>query len=463
MIRRYCISLLAVLGSVVTTAAGDFPLTFRTIPAKDVMAFGGGSGSYGMLSLTKPAGLKKEPKAVSAHALYGQCRESRDAAAFLFRLDESKGDGKGYDRLIVDMNQNGDLTDDPVIEREVLSKERKETPPDQVLWGPIPAPAGQKVAGARPVYFAQTYIFNGELLRRDLGTRNVNIPIGQLRLKAGWYLDTTVELNGVKQKMGVYDANSDLRLGEGPQAVTYTNQGEKLWYFTDGDSLLVDADGSGTFDNDVFQSESCAFGPIVYLGATPYKVALAADNTSLRVEPWTEALAEVALVPHGDQVRSVTLAREQPDASWQLIRAGTADGKIKVPPGNYRLYACDLLGKAALREQVMASGYQRTPRKPVSFTAGKGNSLPCGAPLEIKVTAEKAKPRLPGFLSREPTDSKVDSEFELSVDANVVGAGGEVYSTYLKKEKSWERPPKPAFTIADAQGKKVKDGNLEYG
>ena len=171
-----------------------------------------------MLSLTKPAGLKKEPKAVSAHALYGQCRESRDAAAFLFRLDESKGDGKGYDRLIVDMNQNGDLTDDPVIEREVLSKERKETPPDQVLWGPIPAPAGQKVAGARPVYFAQTYIFNGELLRRDLGTRNVNIPIGQLRLKAGWYLDTTVELNGVKQKMGVYDANSDLRLGEGPQA-----------------------------------------------------------------------------------------------------------------------------------------------------------------------------------------------------------------------------------------------------
>ena len=115
MIRRNCISLLAVLGGIVTAAAGDFPLTFRTIPAKDVMAFGGGSGSYGMLSLTKPAEVKKEPKAVSAHALYGQCRESRDAAAFLFRLDESKGDGKGYDRLIVDMNQNGDLDRKSVV------------------------------------------------------------------------------------------------------------------------------------------------------------------------------------------------------------------------------------------------------------------------------------------------------------------------------------------------------------
>jgi hypothetical protein len=448
------------LGAVVTVGAGDFPLTFRTIPAKEVMAFGGGSGSFGMLSLAKPAGLKREPEAVSPHALYGQCRESRDGPGFIFRLDESKGDGKGYDRLIVDMNQNGDLTDDPVVERVVLPGERKGAAPDQELWGPIQAPAGQKIAGGRPVYFAQTYIFNRDLLRRGQEMRNLNMMIGQLRLKAAWYLDTTVELNGVKQKMGVYDANSNLRLGEVPQPVTYTNRGEKVWYFSAGDSLLVDADGSGTFDNDVFQSESCAFGPIVYLGPTPYKVALAADNTSLRVEPWTEALAEVALVPHGDQVRNVTLAWEQPDASWQLIRAGTADGKIKVPPGNYRLYACDLLGKAMLRDQVMASGYQRTPLKPVHFDAGKGNSLPCGAPLEIKVTAEKAKPQLTGLLAKEP---KVDSEFELRVDANVIGAGGEVYSTYLKKEKFWERPPKPTFTIADAQGKKVKDGNLEYG
>ena len=402
-------------------------------------------------------------KAVSAHPLYGECAGDRDGAAFLFRLDESKGTGKGYDRLIVDMNRNGDLTDDPVVERAVLPGERKGTAPDQQLWGPIQAPERQKIAGGRPVYFAETYMFNRDLLRVGQTKPEYNLLIGQLRMKAGWYLDTTAELNGVKRKMGVYDADSDLRLGEVPQPVTRTNRGEQVWYFTDGDKLLLDADGSGTFDNDVFQSESCAFGPIVYLGPVPYKVALAADNTSLRVEAWTEALAEVALVPHGDAVRSVTLAWEQPDGSWRLIRAGTADGKAKVPPGNYRLYACDLLGKTIMREQVMASGYQRELQKPVRVAAGKGNSLPCGPPLEIKIAAEKAKPGRLGLLFNEPSSSKEESESELSIRANVVGAGGEVYSTYLRKDKFWGRLSKPTFTIVDAQGKKLKDGNLEFG
>ena len=57
--------------------------------------------------------------------------------------------------------------------------------------------------------------------------------------------------------------------------------------FPAGDYFLVDADGSGSFENDVFQSEACPFGPILYLGAKAYKVALAPDCKSLRVEPWT--------------------------------------------------------------------------------------------------------------------------------------------------------------------------------
>jgi hypothetical protein len=35
-----------------------------------------------------------------------------------FRLDEPQGKGKGYDRLILDLNRNGDLTDDPVWKAE---------------------------------------------------------------------------------------------------------------------------------------------------------------------------------------------------------------------------------------------------------------------------------------------------------------------------------------------------------
>jgi hypothetical protein len=467
MMRARYVGLLATLAAMATASAGDYPLNFRTIPAKDVMAFPGGSGASGTLLTGKPATLKKEPKAVSAHPIYGQCRAGRGGPTFVFRLDESKGDGKGYDRLIMDMNQNGDLTDDAVVQRVTLSTDRRVTTPDMALWGPIEAPADKKIDGGRPVYYAQTYLYNTELLRRSPSSRSSSATIsflGQLQLKAGWYLDTTVELNGRKQKVGVYDGNGNFRLGDAPQMVTYTNRESKSWSSSAGDSVLVDADGSGTFDNDLFQSESFAFGPIVYFGPQAYKLALAADCTSMHLEPWTEALADVALVPRGDQVRTVTLVWQRPsESAWQLLIVGTKDGKIQVPPGKYQLYSCELLGNAGSRDQVMASGSLRTVQKPVQVAVGQANSLRCGAPLEIKVTAEKSKASatlLSGLLSRE---SKTDSDAELRINAAVFGAGGESYSSYRKGEKLRTEPTKPTFFVLDSRGRKVKDGNLEFG
>ena len=448
------------MGATASVSGEDFPLTFRTIPAKDVMSFSGGSGTYGQVGLAKPAKLRKEPKAMSRHPLYGVCRDMPTGPAFLFRLDESKGDGKGYDRLIVDMNQNGDLSDDSVAQRAVLPSDRRVVSPAQMLFGPIQAPADKAVAGGRPVYFAQVYIFNQELLTS--GQPDQDITAGQLMLKAGWYLDATVEINGLKQKVGVYDSDSNLHLGDVSRSQTYTNRAEISWYFRPGDTLLVDTDGSGSFENDALQSKACPFGPILYLGGKAYKVALAPDCKSLRVEPWTEALAEVALKPQGDQVRNVTLGWEQPSGQWQLIRPAVTDGKVMLPPGNYRLYACNLVGKGATRDQVMVSGMQRVPQTPVSIVAGKANSFDCGAPLDIKVTAAKVGARTQLMLGQGTANARDDGESMLRISANVIGAGGEIYSTFQKGSDFRSRPPKPSFTIVQA-GKTVANGNLEFG
>ena len=455
--------------TIATTVSGeDFPLTFRTIPAKDVMSFPGSAGTYAQLRSPKPSKLKREPKAMSSKALYGECGDTRTGPVFLVRLDESKGDGKGYDQLIVDMNQNGDLTDDPVAGRVVLTTERQTSARDTLLFGPIQAPAGKTFAGGRPVYYAQVYlyesvVFDSFRILPSSARRAPNITSGQLTLKAGWYLDTTVTLNGLKQKVGVLDGNSNLRLGDVSQPSLSTSRGEKSWYFRSGDSLLVDDDGSGTFENNAFQSEACPFGPILYLGAKAYKVTLAADGGSLQVGPWPQALAEVTLQPHGDQVRTVTLAWERPGGQWELIRPGVANGKVQVPAGNFRLYACSLEGKGGTREPVMVSAMQRAVRTPVSFAPGKANTLDCGAPLEIKVTATKASSTSRLALGDNPSSRRPEPQPAVRISANVTGAGGEVYSTYFKGEGFKSRPPKPTFRIADAAGRTVANGNLEFG
>jgi len=448
--------------AMMASASGeDFPLTFRTIPAKDVMSFPGGSGNSGSLQVAKPTKLKKEPKAVSQHPLYGECRDTTTGSALVYRLDESKGDGKGYDRLIVDMNQNGDLTDDAVIQRAVQSGERQAVSPEQLLFGPIQAPADKAVVGGRPIYFARVYIYNRQLLGSSQQAQNMFI--GQLMLKAGWYLDTKVELNGRKQKVGVIDGDSNLRLGDVSQPQTYTSNGEKSWYFRSGDFLLVDTDGSGKFENDLAQGEACPFGPILYLGGKAYKVALTSDCRSLRVEPWSEPLAEVALQPHGDQVKNLTLAWEGPSENWQLIRPAVTNGKIMVPPGNYRLYACSLIGGSGSRDQVMVSGAQRSPQKPVSIATGQANSFDCGGPIQITVKATKAVAGTRELTIEDSSKASANSEPTLSINASFAGSGGEIYSSFLKGERFQSKPPKPTFNIVQAGGKTVATGNLEFG
>ena len=241
MIKPTFVCGLVAMVAVVPASAEEFPLTFQTIPAKDVMDFPGGYGVSGPLHLAKPAKVKNEPKAVSRHPLYAECRETSTADGFIIRLDESKGDGKGYDQLIADMNQNGDLTDDAVTPLVVMPTDRKlpsrATGPS--LFGPIRAPAGKLIAGGQPIYFAQAYINNLSYVLSS-GQNAQEAYIGQLRLKAGWYVDTTVTLNGLKQKVGVFDGDSNLRLGDLPKPQTYRNTGEdENWYFGQADALLV--------------------------------------------------------------------------------------------------------------------------------------------------------------------------------------------------------------------------------
>jgi hypothetical protein len=66
------------------------------------------------------------------------------------------------------------------------------------------------------------------------------------------------------------------------------------------------------------------------------------------------------------------------------------------------------------------------------------------------------------MLGEDAGDAKTDSDSELRINANVIGAGGEIYSAFQKGTGFRLQPPKPTFKITQA-GKMVANGNLEFG
>jgi hypothetical protein len=274
-------------------------------------------------------------------------------------------------------------------------------------------------------------------------------------------------------KSRLVDGNCNFHLGEPDQPTIYQNGTETNWYFQGGDYFLVDKDGSGKFASSIGNSEAAPFGPMLYLGAKPYKAVLAADDKSLALEPWTEPLAELALQPHGEQVSGIGLAWESAPDRWQLLAPGVENGKARVPPGNYRLYTCTIKVKTAAGENLILSGYKTTLKDTTKAVAGAATPFKCGAPLEVKVTSARDNRNLGSttqesgsFLSRFFGGSAgAEPVLQQFIQASVLGAGGETYSSFfLKQDKgNLRQPPKPTFTIATADGKEVASGNMEFG
>jgi hypothetical protein len=450
------------------STATDYPLAFKALDAHQALSFPSGTTIYALIQPGKPSGLVKAPPAVSSYPLYGQIAAGGDQ--LLFRLDESKGTGRGYDRLIVDVNRNGDLTDDPVV---------NVVPPDSrggaivvspVLFGPIQGPDNLMIGSNRPAFFAQVYVFNtGQVLANMAPNSNV----GEIIVKTGWYLQATVEVEGRQHKVALVDANCNFHLGDAEKAVfartavaagAAANASQTSWSFQGGDLFVLDWDGTSSIQNTLLGDQTSSFGPLLYFGAKPYKAALSADCKTLSLEPWSEPLAELALQPHGEFISTLRVGWEKTPGEWVLLQPGVENGKAKVPPGSYRFYSVGLKTKTSSGESLILSGTKRVVDGAIKAAAGESTPLVCGAPLKLELTATPAR------LAVNSVGSALSSLLGQSaatqtIQTSILGSGGETYSVpYLVSALGVTRQPQsPAFTVLTAEGKQADSGSLEYG
>jgi hypothetical protein len=319
------------------------------------------------------------------------------------------------------------------------------------------------------VCFAQSHLYNRHLLS---GSLDRELYFGQLRLKPGWYLEAAVTLKGIREKVAVVDSNGDLRLGQPWQLKPSAGRDQTNWTISPGDSFLQRPAGSARFENRLFTTEcspypftlQCSpFGSILYCGAKPWRIAMSGDGQQLHVEPWPGPLAEFWVQPKGRQVRSLSLAWENPADRWQLIKANVLKGKALLPPGRYRLYGCSVEGRAGLFHRLRATAFDRNLKNSFFAESGRVSTISCGPPMKIKVAANWQPSESADRADSRAASNTSPSERVLRISATAVGAGGETYSAWGIGQAFDQDPQRRVFVIRRQDGRQVASGNLEFG
>lgn len=456
MSRKTAVFALAVLTAALGSPAAQFPLKLKRMSAQEAERRARycdwDEAVEGTFSNKKPASVAAEAKAVSKYPLYGTLKLGGKTPV-VFRLDESHGPGAGYDRIIVDWNANGDLRDDFAGKR--MGKPDPSGENRDFVFGPIEALTGKRKGPWRPVFYAFGRMYSGRSVEK-------NEDVGELQLVPGCYLEATVEVSGVKQKIGFLDANCSVQLGDVTRAELRKERDGNSWSFDWGDVVLRDRNGSGRFDIDILSTETDPYCALIYFGPKPYTLELTENLESVRVEPYPGAVGKLDLKTTA-RVDHLLLCRKNPSGKWEVITTDPVEGLCEAPVGTYGLYSSVVDGRDKGGATISLMSFMEENPTTAGVDANGTARLACGAPLKLRVQARRSGYRSVGLLDAlsSPPVSNV-STLEFNVD--VIGAGGERYSTFRKiTPRDESRPDPPRFKVLDDEGEVIATGQFEYG
>jgi hypothetical protein len=452
------------------TQAVDFPLQVKQVSLEDARMLPGNYGRGASLSYRVPAQLRNAPKLVSAKPMYAQfgtvmrLGESRSSLRWepIAIFDESRGTGTGYDRLYFDLNGNGDLKSAPAITR---IKEKKQDASSITFnyndFGPIKLPSSKTIGQYQPSFYAQMYTYTYKASSSSLVRSDPNRVNGYARIWAAQYLETTVELNGVKQKFGLLDGNCNFQIGDLAGLNKYNYSGtppEIRWMLAPADVFLRDQDNSGEFKNTIGSRDSESYSRLVYFGGKPYTITLSADYRQVQFNSCTQPMGTLNLPP---EVSQVVLGMEKGSETWEIATPGLVNQRAIIPAGTYRIASATLRGDAGSGKTLITettSGLTEVQ----SVTAGGNANLKIGLPLRLNLTTSNAKSIVP--LEREAKVA-VPSTSTLRLNLAILGVAGEKYGSFtqIDSQGKTERPKPPTYEIIGPDGKQIAAGDFEFG
>jgi hypothetical protein len=430
-----------------TASAQEFSLSTKAMSVKEALDCPRNQGrNFGLsIQAAPPSRVKHAPKPASI-PVYGEWSyrdhsATSEQTSLPVLFDESKGRFHGYDRMIADLNQNGDLTDDAVWPKlSFRASNSRET----AYFGPI-KPAG----GGGAAYYVGLFVNpDSPLWRNPVQPRQV----GWMRIFAANYLETVARVNGVRQKFGVLDGNANGSFADPARLEPLrTPSGRNPFYgWTPGDWFLRDVDGSGAFESAVGQWEYQEFSRLVYFGGQPFVTTLDAGLKSIRFEPYTQALG---VLPLNVNVARLVVA-EEPGGT--ALVPEVRDGKALLPPGNYRLGTLTAAAKGPGNKVLISESPAYLGK---TFKVEAGVPAVASVPFTLEVKAQKYQSPDGSFLGM--LFGSKNSSQSLRMNVVVIGPLGETHAAFLSASGRSFNPPQ--FVVADAKGKQLTSGRFEFG
>lgn len=302
----FIIALVALLATNVAPARAaerkEFFLKYRLSAAIEEEAGGGGQhlelvtnkGKNGAL----PRPLKEEPK-YHAEPLYAAIQLGVNKEKVAVVLDNSSGRKLGYDILYVDVNRDGRIT---AAEKLIGDSRQRAT-----TFGPVKLlidSDGEKC----PQWFVfrlYEYESQGQVLR-SLSAVNTGFYQG------------LVTFGNHKRLLAVVDANGNGLYNDGMKDNHRSCE-----------RLLIDDNNDGKLDGSFRSEEAQPLGRYVQVGDKYWKLDVAADGSSVFVEPLAKPLGTV----RSEQKDYMVLVT----GDEGVIRLRSQNGSARLPEGTYRL------------------------------------------------------------------------------------------------------------------------------
>jgi hypothetical protein len=361
--------------------------------------------------------LSKEPAYKSAKPVYLSLALGKGAGRYVIgAFDESGGTGKGYDKLYLDANNNGDLTDDAAPAVKVNNRGA------MVMFTVAKTTLTVKYDDASKRKLNMTVI--AYKYRRPRMTKDT----WYVRYNILQHLEGSVEFGTRKYRVALYDM------------ATRTVRANGCFDDYGIDQLWIDLNDNGTFE----RTEQMLLGKVFALSGKLWALSVNGSGSKF------------ALKPYSGPTGAIKISTKYSDASWvtggklSLISKGgcavavdlSKPGTVKVPADSFRLTS----GQINIKDKD-----------------GGNWTLRISGSNPVKVGADStAEIELGGACKVQPlVNGRLKAGSRVSISHKVIGAAGESYDSIVKNGRN--RVAAPKVKIADAKGRVLAQGAMQYG